>query len=48
MSFTPRNTPYSQQNLMASAAETPVWLLMLVLIIVLDRGVHGKHLAPEN
>ena len=40
---------HSQQNLTASAAQTPtVWLLVLVLIIAKDRGVHGEHLAPEN
>ena len=32
-----------------SPAQTPsVWLLVRVLIIAKDRGVHGEHLAPEN
>ena len=25
-----------------------VWLLVPVLIIAKERGVHGEHLAPEN
>ena len=36
-------------NLIASPAQTPsAWLLVPVLIIAKDRGVHGEHLAPEN
>ena len=38
------NIPYSQPNLIASPAQTPsVWLLLPVLIVAKDRGMHGKH-----
>ena len=39
------NTPYSQQNLIASL--TSVWLLLPFLIIAKDKGVHGEHSAFE-
>ena len=48
-SFTPLNTLYSQQNMIASPAQTPsVWLLVSVLVVAKDTGVHGEHSAPEN
>ena len=35
--------------MIASPAQTPsVWLLVSVLVVAKDTGVHGEHSAPEN